>query len=690
MPVDTGDCAVHRSPAAVYSIRVIGPTTGKRANVPHPGVRVLLKHQRMSVLDMHGRCLAAWLVSLGRHQKRVILAANDFLLLNLALWLAMSARLGEPFFPPTWELFVVLGAAPCIGVATFFQMDVYRLVTRFIGGRGVALTAVAVGLSGLYWGLLVYLSGVYSVPRSVVLFYPLLAIAFVWGSRQAAASFLMSAGVALPAGPHGRSRQVLIYGAGTTGMQLLEALQRAANCEAVAFIDPNPTLRGQYVGQLRVYAPDRLPGLVKRLDIDEVLLAMPKARRHDRQAALRQLEALHMRVRTLPAIEDVAAGRFTVSDLRPIDTEDLLGRDPVPPDPALLARNIAGKSVMVTGAGGSIGSELVRQIVRQGPRRLVLLERSEAHLYEIELEAEGLIDRSEWPGGQRPAIVSVLGSVLDAGQLRRTIEENCVETIYHAAAFKHVPIVERNPVAGLRNNTFGTICLADAAEACGVERLVLVSTDKAVRPTSVMGASKRLAEMALQARAAERKGRTVFAMVRFGNVLDSSGSVVRRFRRQIEAGGPLTVTHPDMIRYFMSIPEAAALVIQAGAMAKGGEVFVLDMGEPVRIDDLARSMIRLTGLEVRDEAHPDGDIAIEYTGLRDGEKLYEELLLGASIAPTEHPRIMRSREPCLPRPELDAVLAELRAGMADGTAGGIRTVLARAVEDYRPFRRVAA
>jgi FlaA1/EpsC-like NDP-sugar epimerase len=660
---------------------------------PHPGARVSMK-QRMSVLVVHARCLAGWLVSLGRHEKRVILAVNDFLLLNLALWLAMSVRVGELFLPTTWDLFVVLGAAPCIGIATFFQMDVYRLVTRFTGARGVALTAAAVGLSGLYWGLLVHLSGVYSVPRSVVLFYPLLATALIWGSRQAAAAFLRSAGVVVPVGTQDQPRQVLIYGAETTGMQLLEALQSAGSCEAVAFIDPNPTLRGQYVGGLRVYPPERLPGLVKRLDIDEVLLAMPKARRHDRQAALRHLEALNMRVRTLPAIEDVAAGRFTVSDLRPVETDDLLGRDPVPPDPALLARNIAGKSVMVTGAGGSIGSELVRQIVRQGPRRLVLLERSESHLYEIEIEAEGLIDRANWPGGRRPAVVSVLGSVLDAALLHRTIEESRVETIYHAAAFKHVPIVECNPVAGLRNNTFGTICLADAAAACGVERLVLVSTDKAVRPTSVMGASKRLAEMALQARAAERPGqhggRTVFAMVRFGNVLDSSGSVVRRFRRQIEAGGPLTVTHPEMIRYFMSIPEAAGLVIQAGAMAKGGEVFVLDMGEPVRIDDLARSMVRLTGLEVRDAAHPDGDIAIEYTGLRDGEKLYEELLLGASIAPTEHPRIMRSREPYLPRRELDAVLAELRAGMAEDSAAAIRAVLARAVEDYRPFRRVAA
>ncbi|MBO0766293.1 MAG: polysaccharide biosynthesis protein [Hyphomicrobiaceae bacterium] len=624
-------------------------------------------------------------MGLSRHEKRVILAVSDFLLFSLALWLAISARLGEAFLPPTWNLIVVLGAAPCIGVATFFQLDVYRLVTRFIGARGVALTAAAVGLSGLYWGLLVYLSGVYSVPRSVVILYPALATAFIWGSRQAAATFLRGAGVELPARQE-RARRVLIYGAETTGVQLLEALGSAGNCEPVAFIDPNPTLRGQYVGGLKVYPPDRMPGLIVRCAVEEVLLAMPKARRRDRQAALRQLEALKMRVRTLPAIEDMAAGRFMVSDLRPVGAEDLLGRDPVPADTALLTRNIEGKSVMVTGAGGSIGSELVRQVLRHGPRRLVLLERSEAHLYEIELQAEALVERAGAAEGGRPAIVSVLGSVLDAALVRTSIEDYGIETIYHAAAFKHVPIVERNPVAGLRNNTLGTICLADAALACGVERFVLVSTDKAVRPASVMGASKRLAEMALQARAAQQSGRTVFAVVRFGNVLDSSGSVVRRFRRQIEAGGPLTVTHPDMIRYFMSIPEAAGLVIQAGAMAAGGEVFVLDMGEPVRIDDLARSMIRLAGLEVRDEAHLDGDIAIAYTGLRAGEKLYEELLLGANITPTEHPRIVHAREPYLPRRELDALLAELRASMAAGSVAGIREVLARAVEDYRPTR----
>lgn len=450
----------------------------------------------MSALEVWGRALALRLVGLSRYTKRAILAINDFVLLNLALWLAMSVRLGEFFVPPDWTLFLVLGAAPFIGVATFFQMNVYRMVTRFIGWQGAVLSTAAVGLSALYWGLLVYLSGVYSVPRSVVLFYPVLATAFIWGSRQAAAGFLRSAGVEVSARMHERQRQVLIYGADTTGAQLLQALHAAGNCRPVAFIDPNPTLRGQYVGGLKVHLPDRMPGLVQRFDVDEVLLAMPKARRRDRQAALRQLETLKVRVRTLPAIEDVAAGRFTVSDLRPVETEDLLGREPVPPDPVLLARNIADKCVMVTGAGGSIGSELVRQIVRHGPKRLVLLERSEAQLYEIDLEVEGLMRRAVAKADKRPAIVPVLGSVEDAASVRKTIEDNGVETIYHAAAFKHVPLVEHNPAAGLCNNTFGTIALADTAAAAGVERFVLVSTDKAVRPTSIMGASKRLAEMA--------------------------------------------------------------------------------------------------------------------------------------------------------------------------------------------------
>jgi FlaA1/EpsC-like NDP-sugar epimerase len=629
------------------------------------------------------------LEGLSRYQKRAILAITDFLLLGVALWLALSLRLGELYVAPTWPLFVLFCAAPVIGVATFFQLGLYRLVTRYIGGQGAVLIPVAVGLAALFWALAVLLAGVGGIPRSVVILYPLLGTVFVWGSRQAAGWLLKSTGVELRVLVRAEARNVLIYGAGTTGVQLLEALRRSGSYVPVGFIDMNPTLWGQYVGGLKVYRPERMPGLIQRHDIREVLLAMPKAKRRERQAALRQLEPLMLEVRTLPAIEDLASGSVTVSDLRPVEAEDLLGRDPVPPNPDLLMRSIKGKSVLVTGAGGTIGSELVRQILRQGPLRLVLLEAAETQLYNVELEVEEALQ------GRRkvnalvtpPEVVSVLGFVQDETLVRNTIRTYEIQTIYHAAAFKHVPIVEHNAVAGLRNNTFGTAVLAEAAAWGGVELFVLVSTDKAVRPTSIMGASKRLAEMILQARAANGSERTVFTMVRFGNVLDSSGSVVRRFRRQIEAGGPVTVTHPDVIRYFMSIPEAAALVIQAGAMATGGDVFVLDMGEPVKIDDLARSMIRVMGLEVRDAQHPDGDISIEYIGLRHGEKLHEELMLGENTTRTEHPRILKSHEPCMPLAELNAALETLRAAMDSADLPTIHAALVRAVEGYRPEMR---
>ncbi len=630
------------------------------------------------------RWLAFRLVELDRYPKRAILAANDLVLFNLALWLAMSLRLGEVFLPASTSVFVVLTAAPLIGVATCFQLGVYRMVTRFIGARGFTLAAGAVGLSALYWSLLLYLSGVYSIPRSVIILYPVLATVLIWLSRQAATSLLRRGGVEIPSHTLGRERAVLIYGAGTTGVQLLEALQTTGGYRPIGFVDPRRTLARQYVAGLRVSSPERLASLIREHAVEEVLLAMPRAQRRERRAALQQLEQLKVRVRTLPAIEDLATGRVAVSDLRPVEADDLLGRDPVRPDPAVLARNITGKSVMVTGAGGSIGSELVRQIIALKPKRLVLLESGESQLYQIDLQAETLRQSTFAEAEERPAIVSVLGSVLDAPLLRRVLVENEVQTIYHAAAFKHVPLVEHNPVAGLRNNTFGTATLAEVAAAQGVERFVLVSTDKAVRPTSIMGASKRLAELILQARAAEGRARTVFTMVRFGNVLDSSGSVVQRFRSQVEAGGPVTVTHPGMIRYFMSIPEAAALVIQAGAMASGGDVFVLDMGEPVKIDDLARAMIRLMGREVRDEDNPDGDIPIHYVGPRDGEKLCEELLIGENVIPTEHPRILRSREPFLAKAKLEPMLAELAAAMAEDALPAIKATLARVVENYRP------
>jgi FlaA1/EpsC-like NDP-sugar epimerase len=645
------------------------------------------------------------LLMLGRYEKRTILATTDFLTLGLALWLAMSVRLGEPYVPPSWELFFILCAAPAIGVATFFQLGLYRLVTRYISGQGAVLVPVAVCLSALVWVLLLVLSGVQSttvksadaqnvlvVPRSVVMLYPILGSAFVWGTRQIAGLMLKGIGIELPVRNPEKLKKVLIYGAGTTGVQLLEELRRSGTYDPIGFIDMSPTLWGQYIAGLKVYRPERLPAIVQRKEIREVLLAMPRARRMERRAALSELENLTVSVRTLPAIEDLAAGRVTVSDLRPVEADDLLGRDPVPPNADLLARNIAGRSVMVTGAGGSIGSELVRQVLRQGPRRLILLDASEGALYEAEREAQDFIQTakrtSAAPAVAAPVLVAVLGSIQNSALVRRTIDSNRVETIYHAAAYKHVPMVEHNAVAGLYNNAFGTAVLADAAEAHGVERFVLISTDKAVRPTSIMGASKRLAEMVLQARSLNGHGRrTVFTMVRFGNVLDSSGSVVRMFRRQIETGGPVTVTDREAIRYFMSIPEAATLVIQAGAMATGGDVFVLDMGEPVKIDDLARSMIRLMGLEVRGEQHPDGDIAIKYIGLRDGEKLHEELLLGDNVTPTEHPRILKSHEPCMPQGELGKVMDALRSAMDANDLQAIHSALKRAVEGYRPEQR---
>jgi FlaA1/EpsC-like NDP-sugar epimerase len=657
------------------------------------------RFQDRAALEATARKISLGLVSLGRYPKRAILAISDLFGLGLALWLAMSLRLGELYVPPSWGLFLILCTAPVIGLATLIQFGLYRVVTRYMGGRGGLLILVAVVVSAVLWAFVVLLSGVQAgevgfsgvqvVPRSVFILYPILGTAFVWRTRRAAGRLLQSGGIELPMRVREKAKSVLIYGANAAGVQLLEALRRTSTYIPVGFVDPSPTLWGQRVADLKVYRPERMAGIVERHDVREVLLAMPKAQRHERQAALKLLETLTVGVRTLPAMEDLAEGRVTVSDLRPVEAEDLLGRDPVPPNAALLTRNIEGKCVLVTGAGGSIGSELVRQILRQGPRRLVLLDASEEHLYEIEAEVQELLRtrRTATAAGTAADIVSVLGSILDAAMVRQTIAKHGVETIYHAAAYKHVPIVEHNAVAGLRNNIFGTAILAEAAEGGGVERFVLISTDKAVRPTSIMGASKRLAELVLQARAANGSGATVFTMVRFGNVLDSSGSVVRRFRGQIEAGGPVTVTHRDVIRYFMSIPEAAALVIQAGAMATGGEVFVLDMGEPVKIDDLARSMIRLMGLEVRDPEHVDGDVAIEYIGLRHGEKLHEELLLGENVRRTEHPRILKSEEPHLPATELAEQLDALRAGMEVDDVQAIHAVLTRTVEGYRPELR---
>ncbi len=631
--------------------------------------------------------LAVWLIERPRWFKRTLLITNDFVMLSIALWAAYSLRLSRVFIPEDIEIFLLMLAAPVVGVLVFYWRGLYKLVTRFIGPTGTTRIYTAVIIAAVLWALVVLMSGIQGQPRSVVVIYALVAAGLIRLSRQWAGALL------LRSAPHHRPvsfdkrKNVIIYGAGPVGIQLLRALNETDNYRTVAFIDANPSLAGQLVHGVKVVRPEKIGKVIADEDVKEILLATPSALRGERRVALKLLEAYPVVVKTLPALEDIASGHVEVSDLRPIDVEDLLGRDPVSPDLALLTAQVHGKVVMITGAGGSIGSELTRQLLRLGPKTLVLFDVSEAALYEISLEIEDLKRRlhseDESAKPVETGVAQILGSVLDRKLVARTIEEQGVEVIYHAAAYKHVPIVEVNPFAGLQNNTFGTLVVAEAAKELGVERFVLVSSDKAVRPTNIMGASKRLAELILQALAQENPT-TIFTMVRFGNVLDSSGSVVRLFRNQIKAGGPVTVTHPEVIRYFMSIPEAAQLVIQAGAMATGGEVFVLEMGTPVKIDDLARTMIRLSGLEVRDEAHPEGDVGIEYVGLRRGEKLYEELLIGQNATGTSHPRIFKTSEPILIYAELIAALERLEDAIQRVDEGELQDMLRDTVEGYTP------
>ena len=616
-----------------------------------------------------------------------MLAGNDFALLFLAVWLAFSARWGSNFWPDDWRILAVLLSAPATGVAVLWRLGLYRIATRFMRGQDKARMYFALGLGVLLWVLILLMivgTGYPDrvVPRLVIFIYGALALVFVRSSRWMVAWLLEGADPRLlrPGAP----RPAVIYGAGPAGVRLLGALRASGEYSPVGFIEEASSQIGQQVSGLKVYREAKISRFVKRDAVKDVFLALPHHSRRDLQAIVRRLTPYGLNVKMMPSIEDIAAGRVAVTDLVPVEASNLLGREPVVPDAVLLARAIRNKCVMVTGAGGSIGSELVRQIMHCSPGRVVLFENSEAALYAIQTE---IMDRLDVDGAQarRPELVCVLGSVLDKGLLEGTLRRHGVQTIYHAAAYKHVPIVESNAVAGLRNNTFGTAVLAGAAMRQGVERAILVSTDKAVRPTSIMGASKRLAELIFQASAAEPENDTIFSMVRFGNVLDSSGSVVRRFRKQIEEGGPVTVTDREASRFFMSIAEAAALVIQIGAMARGGEVFALDMGARIKIDDLARTMIRLMGRTVHDDANPEGDIAIRYMGLRPGEKLHEELHIDDRASETEHPRIRRNDEPFLEKADLESELAKLEDALRIGEVLTIQAALVRAVEGYRPL-----
>ena len=609
-----------------------------------------------------------------RATKRLVVVALDIALALVATWLAFTLRL-DAWHWPTGSQWWVYGLAPLLSVPIFVRFGLYRAIFRYTGQAALVATAKAVALYGaLLSGVLIWQAW-YGVPRSLGVLQPLIFLLLVGSSRAMARFWLANLGSARPL-VEGR---LLIYGAGTAGVQTASALRVSGQYVLLGFVDDDGAKVGRSINGIAVFAPSQVPDLVERDQITDILLALPSVSRDRRNAILDSLRALPVHIRTLPGLADLASGRVTVQDFHELDVEDLLGRDPVPPDAELIARDLAGQVVLVTGAGGSIGSELARQILLQRPRQLLLLDHNEFGLYSIHQELMGLC------AAQALAIdlLPLLGSVANFERLSVICSTYRPVTVYHAAAYKHVPMVEDNPGEGVLNNVFGTLNMALAARASGVKRFVLVSTDKAVRPTNVMGASKRMAELVLQALAAETS-RTCFTMVRFGNVLDSSGSVVPLFRRQLAAGGPLTVTHAEVTRYFMTIPEAAQLVLQAGAMAVGGEVFVLDMGRSVKILDLARRMVQLSGLSLRDERNPGGDIEIEITGLRPGEKLFEELLIGDNPEPTAHPRIMKAHEDHLAWSALERQLQTLRQAADANDALAIRAALKACVQGYDP------
>jgi FlaA1/EpsC-like NDP-sugar epimerase len=614
------------------------------------------------------------LATLPRVRKQALMVAADAILIPSALWLAFALKYDSLLHGLERNVWLYVGATVA-SVLIFTWLGLYRTVVRYMGLQAVmALVAGSVGSA-----VVVYLLGQFVAWRpvavSVAAIYTLIALTWIGGSRFLARRLLLPS--------HVRGESVVIYGAGDSGVRLLRTLGPGCGLTVVAFLDDNRSLQGGLIDGVEVHAPARLGELMTDCGVTRVLLAMPSASRSTRGEVIRRVEGLGVRVQTVPDLNDLVSGRARVEDIRDVDANDLLGRDAVPPNEQLFEACIHGKVVMVTGAGGSIGAELCRQIVRLRPRRLVLFEMSELALYQIDRELHALAESE----GLDVPLTSLLGNAHHKYRVIEIMHAYGVQTVYHAAAYKHVPIVEHNVIEGIHNNVISTWYTAEAALECGVETFVLVSTDKAVNPTNVMGATKRLAEMVLQGMH-QRGTRTRFCMVRFGNVLESSGSVVPLFREQIRRGGPVTVTHPDVIRYFMTIPEATQLVLQAGAMARGGDVFVLDMGKPIRIADLARRMVHLSGLTVRDETNPEGDIEIRYTGLRPAEKLFEELLIGNNVTGSGHPMIMRALEHSLPWGEMQELLQALLIAMGQFDVVAARDLLLRGVREYRPSGEV--
>jgi len=642
------------------------------------------------------------LLALSRTQKRILQLGADIVLIWVGLLLAFYMRLDDlalidPLHGHAW-LFLM---APIVSLPIFVRMGLYRAVMRYLGYQALITIAIAVSFSSLIIGAMIwaYPDPAAVLPRSLPFIYWLIALGLIGGLRIAMRQYFRR--LPVPWAPSGNASRrkiprIAIYGAGAAGNQLLMALRAGRSMQPVAFIDDDPDMTGRVIAGLPVYGPDQINRLIDRYAIEEILLAIPSAPRSRRIEIIEHLADMPLRLRTIPGFADLASGKVQVQDIREVDICDLLGRTPVQPDRQLLDHCTRGKTVMVTGAGGSIGSELCRQIMNCGPHTLILYEQCEYNLYSIQSELEAYAAYT----GQTVTIEAILSTVRDESQLFEVMSAWRVDTVYHAAAYKHVPMVERNCSEGIFNNIFGTLYSAQAAVRAQVANFVLISTDKAVRPTNIMGSTKRVAELVIQALSGEERpdlyrhagyawpNRTRFTMVRFGNVLGSSGSVIPKFRQQIASGGPVTVTHPDITRYFMTIPEASQLVIQAGALSEGGDVFVLDMGEPVKVAELATRMIQLSGLTVRSETAPDGDIAIEYMGLRPGEKLYEELLIGDNTTPTCHPRIMRANEKSVSWASMKLALAQLELAAKTHDHALMQAIFLELVDGYQPDGRV--
>lgn len=641
-----------------------------------------------------------WLLGLSRRNKRILQVIADIGLICFSLWLAFVVRLG---FDETQIVIKkhlwLFWAVPLATLPVFIRFGMYRAVMRYLGQEVLISIAKAVSIAALLVALVIYWRGdaIAPIPRSFVFNYWWISLLVIGGSRLVLREYFSGElfsrrSLSLLSNNKASLSRVAIYGAGSAGNQLAHALRMDKRMQPVAFIDDDDNIATRTIAGLKVYKPKHIEQMLNDTGATQVLLAMPSAPRARRREILADLEQYPVHVLSIPGFMDLASGKVKVQDLQEVDIADLLGRDTVEPNTELFKRCIADQVVLVTGAGGSIGSELCRQIVTAGVKTLILYEHAEYNLYRIHHELEQAIKQQ----ALEIRLLPIMGSIREPEHLLEVMQRWQVNTVYHAAAYKHVPLVEHNSAEGVFNNVFGTLNTAEAAIAAGVENFVLISTDKAVRPTNVMGGTKRLAEMVLQALSQEKgpltsfnqfaltNNRTRFTMVRFGNVLGSSGSVIPLFRQQIAQGGPVTVTHPNITRYFMTIPEASQLVIQAGSMGQGGDVFVLDMGEPVRIAELAEKMINLTGLTVRNEKNPNGEIEVKFTGLRPGEKLYEELLIGDNVASTSHPMIMRANETYLAWPEFFKVLEELWQASEQGDCAKIRRLLVKYVDGYNP------